>query len=324
VSGLLCVLTRSPRTKAGILAVPFFFQAGPIENFAYDTAVDFSDYDTLSRQRFSRPVSRALTTYTLDTLFTNYLMADVPAQLQVYTQGLLALGVEPGVLLDPIENGANVPARLRGRKHPFFSLPEERVRQLREVQDSLTPCILTMADSSVLRTPPRGQTGRVGVGGNELSVEVTLRSVKQEERAGETDALYVSCTFVEFHTVSLRTVKRGTAKGAEGAVGKNDLAKLTILRLDAPRCTIARLAKHYYGDASKVKPIYARNGSWLKSSQVGRNENLRALAAGDVRQTVHTKALKKLFKSHQQIIIPRLKPAAASTKPPTKPTIGSR
>jgi hypothetical protein len=309
VSSLICVLSRSPRTKAGILAVPFYFQAAPIENFNYDTAVEFTDYDTLSRVRFSRPVGKQLTSYVFDTVFTNYLMADVPAALQVYVSSLLALGVEPGIQLEKI-----------GGPHPFFAPPEVRVAQLRAIQDAMSPMVLTMADSSVLRAPPGGSLGAVGAGSNELSVEVTLRNVRQEERAGETDALYVQATFAEFNTVQMKTSKRGTVKGAETTGSYR--AKLTIKTLTATQCTVARLAKLYYGDASKVKPIFARN-SWLTAAGIERNENLRALATGTVRQTVRTARLKKVLAGHPQILIPNLPPSAAATSPPTQPSVGS-
>ena len=294
MSSLMCVLTRGPRTKAGILAQPFYFQAGPIENFGYETAVEFADYDTISRRRFSRPVSKQLTNYVLDTIFTNYLMEDVPHALYGYVANLLALGVEPGRLLDPISS------------HPFFSPPDVRIDQLRTIQDSLTPVILTMADSAVLRAPAAGSVG--GSAGNDLSVEVTLRNVKQEERAGETDALYVQCTFVDFGVVQLKTVKRGGAKG-HTATGDT---KLTIRTLDAPRCTIARIAKWKYGDASKTAAIYGANKPWLK--EFGKDENLRAIATGTVTQTDRMKRLKALLAKHPQIIIPPLKKAAATTR----------
>jgi hypothetical protein len=308
VSGLSCVLTRSPRTKAGILAVPFYFQAGPIENFGYDSAVEFTDYDTLGGRRFSRPISRGLTQYAFDTLFTNYLMADIPAGLQGYVQRLLALGVEPGVRLDPIST------------HPFFAPPLERLRQLRVIQDAKTPMVLTMADSSALVPPTPVNLAQWG-GANELSVEVTLRNIRQEERAGEIDAIYVQVTFVEFGVVELKRIKRGGKKGDTS--NANGPWKVTILTMQNHNCTIARCAKWKYGDASKTAAIFSAN-PWLRKAGIGKNENLRALAAGDVRQTTRTIALKKLLKKHRQIIIPVLKTSAATTKNQKTSYIGSQ
>jgi hypothetical protein len=305
MSATLAVLTRSPRTLAGVLAVPFYFQAGPIETFAFETAMEFSDYATISGHRFSRPVGEQLTTYTLDTMFTDYLMDDVPHALQGYVDKLTRLGLNPQKL-DAIST------------HPFFAPPEDRLNQLRHIQAAKTPLVLTMADSSIIRAPGGGQLA-AGSTGAALSVEVTLRSVRQEERAGEVDAIYVQCTFVGYHVVQLKTAKRG---GTKGSTATGD-TKLTILRLDSPRCTVARLAKHYYGDASKVGPIFSKN-KWLADAKVGRNENLRAIAAGDVRQTTRMKSLKALFKKHPQILIPPLRTAAATTKVSTQTYVGGR
>lgn len=299
---MAAVLSASPRTKPGLLAVPFYFQTGPLEMFGYDTTTNWTDYSTLGGHQFSRGVDRGLTAYQFDTIFTDYLMRDdLPVALQAYVANLTALGLPPSSL-DGISS------------HPFFALPSERLRQLRVIQDAMTPVVLTMGDTSVLRAPAAG--GAV-VGGHDLSVEVTLRVVHSEERHGETDAIYAQVQATQFGVPSLgTTTKRGGAKGAEGGD-----AKLTIKSLDSARCTVSRLAKHYYGDASKTAVIYQRNKPWL--SEFTKDENLRAIAAGTVTQTTRMKRLKALLAKHPQIIIPVLTKPAATTRVATTTYVGA-
>lgn len=301
MSQLLCVLTRSPRTKAGLLAVPFYFQTAPIESFGFDTVVDFSDYDTLGGTRFSRVVSKALSTYSFETMFADYLIEAVPAALHTYLKNLPSLGLPPQSI-DAIST------------HDFFSPPWTRVAQLRHIQQAKTPFILTMADASVLRAPHANRTAPGGA--NELSVEVTLRSVHSEERAGEPDSVYVQVSFVDFQTVQLGTVKRGKVKGAAPPAGTPGgyRAKLTIRTLSAQTCTVARIAKLYFGDASKTKPIYAANNPWLLKSGIEKDENLRAIANGTVAQTTRMVTLRKLLAKHPQILVPNLPPLSAGTR----------
>lgn len=297
---LQCVLTRSPRTAPGILAVPFYFQAAPIENFAYETTADWADYDTLGRRRFSRPTSMQLVPITFDTIFTDYLFDDVPAALQTYVKNLEALGLG-SLSLDAISS------------HPFFARPGARLRELRIIEASMTPLVLTVADDSILKTPV-GNAVAINTG-DQISMEATLRTVRQEERAGEPDALYCSVSFMQYAPIDLATTTRGGAKGAEGGT-----RKLTIRTLKNDEITLARLAKKFYGDASKVTAIYALNKPWL--AEIGRNENLRALALGQAPASTRNKRLTALLKKHPQIIVPALKGAAATTRATTTTYVG--
>jgi hypothetical protein len=237
-----CVLTRSPGTAAGLLATPFYFQGAPLETFGWEATADWSDYATLNRKRFSRPVAMQLVTYEFDTMFADYLYTDVPAGLQSFVQRFAPLSLR-GQPIDAIS-----------AVHPFFAPPMARL---------------------------------------------TLRTVRQEERMGEPEALYAHLVFVQYVPVSLARSKKGVD------------VKLTIKTLPSSKCTVARLAKFYYGDASKVQAIYNRNKPWL--GHFGRGENLHAIAVGAVKQTKRTKSLRALLAKHPQIIIPALKPSAATT-----------
>jgi len=290
-SRLECVLTRGPRTKPGILPQAFYFQTGPIESFAFESIAEWSDYDTLGRKRFSRPNSVQLIPIAFDTVFMDYLFEEVPAALQQYVRNLSALGL-PATAIDGVST------------HPYFAPPEARVVELRAIQRSLTPVILTIADSDVLRAPAAPSVGLNT--SSQLSLEVTLRNVRDEQRAGEPDARYVNVQFVQYAPIELAQSKRGGTKGTAGTT------KLTIRSLKDDEITVARLARKYYGDASKVASIYALNKPWLQ--EIARNENLRAIALGTVTQTTRNKRLKALLKKHPQIIVPALKGAAASTR----------
>lgn len=295
-----CVLTRSPRTAAGMLAVPFYFQSAPIENFAVEETAEWTDFDTLGRKRFSRPTSMQLVPITFDTVFTDFLMDEVPRALQQYLGNLTALGLSQ-FSIDAISS------------HPFFAPPGERVRELRAIERSMTPFVLTVADDSILKVPV-GNAVSINTG-DEISMEATLRTVRWEERAGEPDALYVTASFMQYAPIDLATTTRGGAKGAEGGT-----RKLTIRTLKNDEITIARLAKKFYGDASKVTAIYALNKPWLQ--EIGRNENLRSLALGTAPSNTRNKRLTALLKKHPQIIIPVLKGAAATTRATTTTYVG--
>lgn len=281
-----CVLTRSPGTAAGLLATPFYFQGAPLETFGWEATADWSDYATLNRKRFSRPVAMQLVTYEFDTMFADYLYTDVPAGLQSFVQRFAPLSLR-GQPIDAIS-----------AVHPFFAPPMARLDELRRLARSLTPMRLTMADPAVVRTAVAAKKP-VNAAHLGISSEVTLRTVRQEERMGEPEALYAHLVFVQYVPVSLARSKKGVD------------VKLTVKTLPSSKCTIARLAKFYYGDASKVQAIYNRNKPWL--GHFGRGENLRAIATGTIQQTKRTKSLHALLAKHPQIIIPALKPSAATT-----------
>lgn len=286
---LQCVLTRSPRTAPGILATPFYFQTAPIETFGYEQAAEWLDYSTLGRKRFSRAGAVQLVQFAFDVMFADYLIEPPPKALQQYVRNLEGLGLNP-LMIDAIST------------HPFFAPPKARLRELRRIMRSYTPFVMTMADSAVLK-PPSGASIQKNVG-DALSLEVTLRSVRQEERAGEPDAVYANVQFVEFLPIQL-TTRRGGAKGTTST------RKLTIRTLKNDEITVARLARKFYGDASKVNSIYSLNKPWLK--EFGRDEHLRAIALGQVPQTTRNKRLRALLKKHPQIIVPALQGAAATT-----------
>jgi hypothetical protein len=286
---LQAVLTRSPRTAPGILAHPFYFQTAPIESFSFEQVAEWLDYSTLGRKRFSRPGAVQLTPFQLDVLFADYLIEPVPMQLRTYVSNLAALGLNP-LSIDAISS------------HPFFSTPKARLKELRRILRSYSPMILTLADSAVLK-PPSANSIASNLG-EALSLEVTLRNVRQEERAGEPDAVYCTVQFMEYQPLQL-TQRRGGAKGTTGT------RKLTIKKLADDEITVARLARKFYGDASKVNSIYSLNKPWLK--EFGRDEHLRAIALGLVPQTTRNKRLRALLKKHPQIIVPALHGAAATT-----------
>jgi len=290
-SRLEVVLTRSPRTAPGHLATPFYFQTGPIETLMFEKVADWLDYDTINRRQYSRPNSVRLVPLTFDTLFTNYLIEDVPAALEgAYAANLVAMGLSGQSLL-----GVDL--------HPFFRQPEERVWQLRKLMTSLTPFVMTMADSSVLRAPAGNAIGPVSA--SQLSAEVTLRSVKDEQRMGEPDARYVNVSFVEYQPIELAQVRGGSK-------GTGVTHKLTITKLKDDEMTVRRLARKFYGDASKTKSIFDRNKPWL--AHFSGDDRLRAIALGTVPQTRRNKELRALLKKHPQIIVPALTGAAATTR----------
>jgi hypothetical protein len=273
-----CVLTRSPRTAPGLLAQPFYFQGAPMETFGWEYTAEWSEYATLGRKRYSRPVAPQLVTYEFDTMFADYLYTDVPTALQTYVTRVHAGPMAP---IDAIST------------HPFFAPPMARMNELRRLARSLTPMVLTMADPKIVKAVAATKQP-VNAANLGISSEVTLRSVRQEERMGEPDALYAHVTFVEYVAVSLARSKLPV--------------NLTIKTLPSNKCSVARLAKFYYGDAANVKPIYNRNKPWL--AHFTRNENLRAIALGEAGHSKRMKSLKALLAKHPQVIVPALKPSS--------------
>lgn len=70
--GLRVVMRRIPGlTPPNLLRKPFTFQAPPLEEIAREMAFTFSEIDALGGT-LDRPVSRALTTISFDTLFVDY------------------------------------------------------------------------------------------------------------------------------------------------------------------------------------------------------------------------------------------------------------
>jgi hypothetical protein len=148
---------------------------------------------------------------------------------------------------------------------------------LKEVCLSGEPFLLTAAH----QLPPRGYSNwSLVIGGPEVQMPATLRSLKVTEKAGEGDARYLAVSFVEYREPTLTR----TTTGKKRSGGKTTFPTTVVLYgsgrtkwvrgttlVDVPfvqpplrPLTLGVLAKNFYGDSSRWRGIARANNivSW--------------------------------------------------------------
>lgn len=215
---------------------PFVFPAPPLDTFTMNLQYNWSDYDTISDGQFSRPSSMQLQTVQFDTIIV---ADDYP---WVFYNPMRTRG------LDIDEMGREL-GKLARSGSPFkFIVEEARYKP----------------DSSGLAQSVTYDFGASPV----LQMLATLRTLSKAKRAGEPDALYITCGFVE-HRIAGTTQRKLGAGGKPGASGKGGENSRTLpasvpltKTLPADANTLHDLAIKYYGSAAKWTIIKDAN-PWL-------------------------------------------------------------
>lgn len=88
----------------------------------------------------------------------------------------------------------------------------------------------------------------------DIDYPAQLRSFHWEVRAGETDAYYCTCSFVEFSSPELEEFI------AQSSAHPKLPVSLPVAQLPANRDTLSKQAKFYYGDPHQYRRIAAANG----------------------------------------------------------------
>jgi hypothetical protein len=232
--GLRVFLEKVPGlTKKGLLDSRFVFQVPPLEEFRREYGYEFSDYLVVSGKTQSRAVGRQLARVTFQALFV-----DFDASWAAFD----------GSSIDPV------------------AVTEE----LREICESGTPFRF------LARNPPLW--GSV----SEVKMNATLRSLSVVEKAGEVDARYADVEFVEWGDNTQVSSKR------QGKLHPGLPAKVTLnangSAYVAPQqavpawgtgnpVTLHKLAKQFYGSASRWQLIAKRNHGLLSGVSPSRPLN---------------------------------------------------
>lgn len=219
--GLRIIMKRMPGfTPRGLLPTPFLFQVPPMENFKRAHGHNFVDYETL-RGEMSRASGRKL----IAMAFTSMVLDWKPEWSLIHTEG-------------------------------WIPNPIEISEQLVKISEQGSPFLFTAGQPRLW--------GRYDI----LDLPMTLRTIEVDERAGEIDARYLDVSFVEHRTPDMLTSKsKGKAKKRHSdklptwvQVNENGSARdRNGHRFPSP-ATLHKLARHFYGSASRWTLIAKRNG----------------------------------------------------------------
>ena len=248
-------------TSPAVLRRPFLFPISPVEQVDLPWSYTWNDYDTVSAGTFSRPVRQDPLVVQFTTLFTEFDLMDLPAF------GLWPYAGKPGV---------GVAVR---------PTPLEQVEELLAIMKSAKPFKFVISQPELWDRP-------------EVSMLATLRAVQSSQKAGETDARYVTVNFTEYRRIAYTARKRGQAKGGANSPHKLPVT-LTIAKLPDARSTVYGLATFYYGSAHKWRSITQAN-RWLVGVR-SPSEDLRLASAAVLRK-------------HPRIVVPALGEAASAVK----------
>lgn len=224
--GMAVTLKTIPKvTGKGLLpARGLTFQCPPTDAFTVAYAHTHTEYDTMAGRQYSRGMTAQLATVSFDTLVIDYatwvLLDDAPT-VETYTT----------TLRDLVNSG-----------DPFWFTASHE--------------------------------GRIGAGsvsltdfGPEVHMMATLRNLQVSEKAGEGDTRYLNCEFHQYRQAFVQDKKKG-----KGSVGARDWPQYAYLygsgrgtesggaQIVKSGLTLARLAKHYYHDASLAQQIASANG----------------------------------------------------------------
>lgn len=230
---------RLPASTGGY----FYFQCPPLDNMPVERAWTWNDFPTVGSGMHSTPAYSQLTSITF-----NSLMVDE------------AEGFRMGRQVIP------------GPRFARADLP----------QNVLWACDFLARLGDSMR-PFQLQWGQKELWGRwDGFMAATLRSFHLEERAGEIDARYFTVSFTEYPDAPLveRAPSPAPPGGRAGHSGASQTARGRMLhtldssKLPAGKDTLAYLAKHFYGSASKWRLISKASG--LQGSGIGPSTSLRA------------------------------------------------
>lgn len=175
---------------------------------------------------------------------------------------------------------------------------EDFTDKLRRINRSGTPFLFTAAHQQ----PPGGyQNWTLTLGGPELQMAATLRALRITERAGEGDARYLNCAFVEYRDPVVgerelgKAPRRGGKKfpvtgqidrrtGVFRYVPKGGSSRIEVrgrLKTDGDplptAVTLADLAQHFYGNPGLARHIALANGltDWGQHSSLYKHPRWR-------------------------------------------------
>lgn len=234
-------------TKKGLLDHAFQFPAPPLDEFTRNLAYNWSDYDTIGQEQFSRPSSMQLQTIQ----FTSVVVAD--------------------------EDGYVYPWAFYNPQNTRDWDKQEVGRELGSILRSATPVLMVVEEATFKAAAGTAQSISYDFGPTPiLRMQATLRTLVVTEKAGEPDALYMTCGFTEFRSAEAEQRALGNARGGQ-ATGVNSAGKggtgsknlPTTIGLKAfkdgpkpPASDLAGLATFYYGSSSQWTEIKQAN-PWL-------------------------------------------------------------
>lgn len=269
----LSVVLRPIRglTRRGLLRHPFHFQVPPLDEFGWDVAHGWSDYEAIRKGQFSRSGSRQLRTMTLRSLVVDYnpSWASWAGGHRHMGGGDLTPGHAPLRVTDPLGNPTGTTSGANGAQpmqEPGGIAPNPRrvADQLTRLCHAGTPMRLIVWNRALYNKP-------------DVDMPITLRSVSVRERAGEPDSRYFNLTFTEYREAQQE--RRGYGKNrrhelpALVRVNRNGVAvelehgdeelrrgqRHKIGSADNP-ATLRKLSKHFYGHTRGWRRIAAKNG----------------------------------------------------------------
>lgn len=242
-------ITRNPGTRITlskavgytdpkVLAQPFVFPAPPLDALTRNLAHNFQDYDTVSAGQFSRSAGMALETVSFDTIIT---ADEYPWQFY------------------------NPMGRYGWQIEDVNSLLEELLH-------TGTPFNFAVQDAEYQYDSSAGAIGVTADFGptSVIRMMATLRTYVPTKKAGEPDAIYITCGFTEYRKPGItqrKLGKGGSGKGSSGKGGENSRTLPTTVALASITAatknnTLQDLAVAHYGSASKWTFIRAAN-PWL-------------------------------------------------------------
>lgn len=239
-SGIEVVLRRVPGvTRRKLLRRSYHFQVAPLDEFGWEQAYNWVDYETLRKGQMTRDGGRQLKTVTFSSL-----VVDHNPQWAVW-----AGGRRHSIRRDLEAEAPN---------------PLQVARQLEKLLEAGTPIRLIARNRALYDRP-------------EIDMPATLRSVNVRERAGEVDARYFDLSFVEWREPQLR--RRGYGKkrshelpavvriGVDGVVREVEVEGDRVKKGERHKigkkgkpATLRKLAKHFYGEQSGWHAIARKNG----------------------------------------------------------------
>lgn len=241
----VCLKRVKGLTKPGLLKKPYYFQIAPLNEFGYDAAANFVDYEVVRRGQFTRGGARALRTISFQSMVIDY-----NPRWAVLAGGNRHRGHDE-------DGGAPIPRKV--------------VDDLDEMLAAVTPLRLIVWN--------KGLDERADV-----NWIVTFRSFNPRERGGEPDSRYFDFSFVEWRgrklrrrgysgssrghdlPMSVRIDRQGIATemvrdntSGEGDDGDKDETGHRIGSAKDP-ATLRELALHFYGESNHWREVAAYNG----------------------------------------------------------------